>query len=252
MDFVMVRPSLGSTLAFVAVVVGVALAFPAAVWGGALRALGPLPARRSALRACGVTLLVLAVSAGLAASGALALPPRGLGVVAYVLASFGGALAFSFSALGLRIAQALPLYALVGFQVFRLPLEFVLHEWYMQGVLPVQMTYAGRNYDIVTGFLALGLAPLLALGKLSRRSAWAFNLIGSALLLNVVQIAIRSSPVPLRTYMNEPPVLLALHAPYTWIFPVCVGGALVGHALTFRRLLGAEQPLLDARETSHS
>jgi hypothetical protein len=56
---------------------------------------------------------------------------------------------------------------------------------------------------------------------------------------------VRSSPVPLRTYTNEPPVLLALHAPFTWIVPVCVAGALFGHLITFRRLLGTE-PVLGA------
>jgi hypothetical protein len=250
MDYVMVRPSLPSTLAFVAIIVVVALAFPAAVWVGTLRALGPAPARRSALRACGATLLVLASSAGLAESGALASVPFGLGVMAYIIVCNLAAAALAFSALGQRMAMGLPLYALVGFHVFRLPLEFVLHRWYMEGVLPVQMTYEGHNYDVVTGFLALVLSPLMFFGKLSRRTAWAFNLIGGGLLINVASIAVRSSPVPLRTYMNEPPVLLALHAPYTWILPICVAGALFGHLITFRRLLGAEQPLMDPSGSS--
>jgi hypothetical protein len=243
MDYVMVRPSLISTLAFVTIVVAVALTFPAAVWFGTLRASGPAPARRAALRACGGTLGVLAVTAALAESGALARPPRGLGVMAYIIACNLGAAGLAFSGLGQRIAQGLPLYALVGFQVFRLPLELVLHQWYMEGVLPVQMTYAGHNFDILTGLFALGAAPLMFFGKLSRRTAWVFNLVGSALLLNVGSIAVRSSPVPLRTYVNEPPVLLALHAPFTWIVPVCVAGALFGHLITFRRLFGTE-PLL--------
>src|SRR4051812_8225639 len=203
MDYVMVRPSLISTIAFLAIVVGVALAFPAAVWLGTLRTNGAGPARASALRACGATLAVLAVSAALAESGALARPPRGLGVVAYFVSCNAGAAALAFSGVGQRMAQSLPLYALVGFHVFRLPLELVLHRWYMEGVLPVQMTYAGHNFDIVTGLLALCIAPLMYYGKLSRRAAWFFNLVGTALLANVASIAVRSSPVPLRTYMNE-------------------------------------------------
>jgi hypothetical protein len=83
-------------------------------------------------------------------------------------------------------------------------------------------------------------------GKLGRRAAWFFNLAGAALLANVAAIAVRSSPVPLRSYMNEPPVLLALHAPFTWILPVCVSGALFGHLVTFRRLLGSEPELIGA------
>lgn len=251
MDYVMVRPSLGSTLAFLAVVVSVALAFPAAVWVGTEAALGPGPARRAALRACGATLLVLGVSALLAASGALASVPRGLGVMAYLLACLAGAVLLAFSPLGQRMAHGLPLHALVGFHVFRLPLELVLHRWYMEGVIPEQMTYEGQNFDVVTGVLALVLAPLLYLGKLSRRTAIAFNLVGLGLLANVGAIALLSSPVPLRTFTNEPPLLLALHAPYTWIVPVCVGGALLGHLLGFRRAFGSEASMLETRGASH-
>lgn len=243
MDYVMVRPSLISTLAFVVIVVAVSLAFPAAVWLGALRASGAVAARRSALWACGATLGVLAVSALLAESGALASSPSGIGVMAYFLLCTGGATVLAFSPLGQRVAQGVPLYALVGFQAFRLPLELVLHRWYMEGVLPVQMTYEGHNFDVVTGLLALVLGPLSYFGKLGRRAAWAFNLIGSALLVNVAAIAVRSSPVPLRAYLDEPPLLLALQAPYTWILPVCVSGALFGHLITFRRLAGTEPAL---------
>jgi hypothetical protein len=251
MDYVMVRPSLGSTLAFLAVVVSVALAFPAAVWVGTEEALGPTTARRATLRACAATLLVLGVTALLAASGALARIPHGVGVLVYLVACLAGAAALAFSPLGQRMAHGLPLYALVGFHIFRLPLELVLHQWYMEGVIPVQMTYEGQNFDVVTGLLALVCAPLLYLGKAARRAAIAFNLVGLGLLVNVGSIALRSSPVPLRTFMNEPPVLLALHAPYTWIVPVCVGGALFGHLLGFRRLFGSDAPVLDARRASN-
>jgi hypothetical protein len=186
---------------------------------------------------------VLGGSALLAESGALAVLPHGLAGMAYFVSCVGGAVVLAFSRLGRRMALGLPLYTLVGFQLFRLPLELVLHRWYMEGVLPVQMTYEGHNFDVITGLLALLVSPLVYLGKLGRRAVWGFNLIGTALLVNVASIAVRSSPVPLRTYMQEPPLLLALQAPYTWILPVCVGGALFGHLITFRRLLGAEPAL---------
>lgn len=245
MDLVMVRPSLLSTLFFLAIVVTVALAFPAAVWLGSVGTLGAAAARRSALRACVATLLVLALSALGAESGAFASLPNGLGVVLYIIVCNVGAIALAFSALGQRLAANLPLYALIGFHVFRLPLELVLHQWYMEGVLPVQMTYSGHNFDIFTGLLAALVAALEFIGKLPRKAACAFNVLGLALLGNVASIAVRSSPIPLRTYLNEPPVLLALNAPYTWILPVCVAGALCGHLLTFRKLLGTEHRPLE-------
>ncbi len=247
MEYLMVKPSLGSTLAFVAVVVAVSLSFPLAVWFASDPTRGADAARRSALRACGGTLLVLGVSAALAELGVLSRLPKGGGVMLYVLSCVGGATALAFSDLGRRVASLLPLWALCGFQLFRLPLELVLHQWYMEGVIPVQMSYAGHNFDILTGLLALSLAPFFYLGKLGRRAAWLFNLVGFGLLVNVASIAVRSSPVPLRTYTEEPAVLLAFHAPYTWILPICVAGALFGHLVTFRRLVGAERSVASTR-----
>jgi hypothetical protein len=64
-----------------------------------------------------------------------------------------------------------------------------------------------------------------------------FNLSGAALLINVGVTAILSTPIPLRRFWNDPPVLLAYHFPYVWIVPIAVGGALFGHLLVLRRLL---------------
>jgi hypothetical protein len=47
-----------------------------------------------------------------------------------------------------------PLAVLVGVQGFRLPLELLMHRAYAEGLMPVQMSYSGRNFDIVTGTTA--------------------------------------------------------------------------------------------------
>jgi hypothetical protein len=130
---------------------------------------------------------------------------------------------------------------LITAQGFRLPLELVLHTWEAQGVIPVQMTFEGHNFDIVTGILALVIGPLALRGTAPRAAIWLFNLVGSALLLAVMLIAVLSTPLPIRQYMNEPAVLLAFYFPYGWIVPICVGGALFGHLLVFRWLATGER-----------
>jgi len=66
-----------------------------------------------------------------------------------------------FSGYGARIAAA-PLWALTMVHVFRIPLEIVLDVWAHAGAVPVQMTYRGDNFDILTGICAgvLGIALL--------------------------------------------------------------------------------------------
>ena len=110
----------------------------------------------------------------------------------------------ALSAFGARLAAGIPVAGLVGYQVFRVPLEWVLHQLYSEGVIPVQMTYAGQNFDVVTGVLAAALGLWLWAGH---RAVWlvaAWNIIGLALLANIVTIAILSTPAPFRYFMNDP------------------------------------------------
>ena len=98
------------------------------------------------------------------------------------------------------------------------------------------MTYAGYNFDILTGTSALLLGAWLAFRNAppSRALVLVWNTFGMLLLLNVMTIAVLSSPLPIRMFTQGVPVLLAFYFPYGWIVPFCVGGALFGHVLVFR------------------
>ncbi len=239
----MVPPSTGSTIAFCLLVIAVVLCL---IWGVAHA--GRVIDEPAEVRRCiaGKTLLGAAawmvVTAFIPASGVLAAPMFPPPLMLFLVGSLAAAVILACSKIGTRLVTGVPIFALVGFQSFRLPLELVLHTWYEQGVIPVQMTYSGHNFDIVSGVLGLVVGGLLWRrgpidDALTRRIVWAFNLIGSVLLATVATIAVLSAPLPLRMYMNDPPVLLGLHAPYAWIVPFCVGGALFGHILVFRWLL---------------
>ncbi|MCU0659389.1 MAG: hypothetical protein MUF64_30245 [Polyangiaceae bacterium] len=140
----------------------------------------------------------------------------------------------AFSPLGARLSAGLSLRTLVLFQAFRLPLELVLHAWSGSRTIPESMTWTGSNLDVVTGIVALLLAPLAH----RRWAAWAVNLVGSVLLLNVARVAVLSSPLPFG-WDVEPRLLLAAYWPYVYILPVCVAGAFAGHLLLTRKLLAS-------------
>lgn len=233
----MVQPSTVSTAAFVGVVAAVAvmLVIGAQAAGPRLREAPAYTARWARGTALGV-LAWLGVTAALSASGVLEAPGPPPRVMFFLVGSNLAAVIFAFSRPGTRLAAGLPVAALVGFHAFRLPLELVLHRWYVEGVIPVQMTYAGRNFDIVTGILAVAIGVWLWRRGPSRPLVWLFNLVGLALLVTVASIAVLSSPVPFRVFTNDPPVLLAFHAPYGWIVPMCVAPALAGHLVLFRWL----------------
>lgn len=140
--------------------------------------------------------------------------------------------ALALSPIGRRLAASIPLPALVGFQSFRLPLELVLQSWFRQGTIPETMTWSGQNWDIISGIIALFCAPFAGRWPLAARFA---NIVGFALLLNVMRVAVMSSPVPFG-WNVQPPLQLAFHLPYSLIGPVCVGGALFGHIVLTRAL----------------
>ena len=158
------------------------------------------------------------------------------GVTIFLLGSLGVALAVSLSPLGGALARTTPIWALVLFQAFRLPLELVLHAWAGAGTIPPQMTWSGENLDVITGLLA-PIAALVAYRRPSLGAVVAFDLVGAVLLMNVLRVALLSTPGPLFSYTDDPPLLLAFHFPTGWIVPVCVGGAFAGHIVLTRALL---------------
>ncbi len=211
----------GSLAVFLVVVAFVVAAFLAA----GHRAFGR---RAGATAALAATLAAwLGGLSALVASGRLPGLPLFFGAV--LLVSTLAAL----SPLGARFAATVPLGALVGFQGFRLPLELVLHDWARQGTIPGTMTWSGQNWDIVAGLVALLAAPFAAR---RRGVAWGANVVGLLLLLNVMRVAVLSSPLPFG-WGQQPPLVLAWHWPYALIGPVCVGGALFGHLVLTRALL---------------
>lgn len=184
------------------------------------------------LRAGLIAALWLGLLSIVIASGRLAALPMS-GLPFFFGAVAGVSLLVGLSPFGGQLAAGIPIAALVAFQAFRLPLELVLHSWVAQGTIPETMTWTGRNWDVITGIVAVLAWPFS--GR-HRAVAWTTNVVGFVLLLNVMRVALLSAPVPFGWHV-EPPLLVALHLPYAFIGPVCVGGALIGHLVLTRALL---------------
>ncbi len=178
--------------------------------------------------------LWLAATHALAVSGILvdAVPPKSmlLFVPALVLTLWFGTRSRAAAAL----VERAPLAALVGLQAFRLPLELLMHAWAEEGALPPQMTFAGQNWDILTGVAALLVAPF---ASRSRSLVWVWNILGLGLLFNIVSVAIMSVPGPLRVFLNDPPNVLVMRELYIWLPTFLVQVALAGHIIVIRVLI---------------
>ncbi len=142
---------------------------------------------------------------------------------------------FAVSPVGARLSQ-LPLSLLVGLHVFRLPVELLIHRAASEGIAPYLMTWEGRNFDIVTAILAAVFGLLIHKGVSARALSFVFNLVGLALLANVVTSAILAMPTAFRVFETQPPNVWVAHFPFVWLPSVLVASALLGHLLIGRRL----------------
>jgi hypothetical protein len=179
----------------------------------------------------------IAIPGHLARTGALdawdATPPPGLLLIAglSVLTAL-----IVFSAVGTRIVYGVPLAAIVLLQSFRLVVEWLLHRLYLEGSVPVQMTWSGRNLDVLSGItgLLLGLALLRGV-RVPRAVVLGWNILGLTLLANIVAVAVLATPA-LHLFAGGPPNLLPSTFPWVWLPSFLVQVALGSHLLVFRRL----------------
>jgi hypothetical protein len=89
----------------------------------------------------------------------------------------------------------MPLTTLTYVHMVRIPVEIVLWWLFLKGLIPVEITFEGMNFDILSGISA-PFAALFLLGKKSKStiSAILWNMITAGLLLNVAIRAIAATP----------------------------------------------------------
>ena len=180
----------------------------------------------------------MAIAGGLASGGYLArfdhIPPP---VMVVVVICLGLTTAYGFSSAGMRLAESVPFAVLIGAQAFRLPLELVMHQAAVLKIMPVQMSYSGSNFDILSGIGAAIVGILVWRDAAPRWIIMAWNLMGFALLCTIVGIAVASMPM-IHAFGKEPARLNTwiCFFPFIWLPTVLVPAALLGHILIWRRL----------------
>lgn len=161
-----------------------------------------------------------------------ALPPR------LIFAVVGPAimLAAIFRSESLKeILATTPVSALIYLQVFRVVVELFLFRAYKTGNIPVQMTFAGRNFDIVAGLTA-PIAGWLYQRTRNRVLATLWNIAGLLLLGNIVFVAILSMPGKFRFFTEGPANTFLTHFPFIYLPAVLVPIAYTAHVLSLRQL----------------
>lgn len=143
-----------------------------------------------------------------------------------------------------EILRNIPIANLIYIQSFRFFVEILLWALLVAHVAPEQMTFEGRNFDILTGLTAPLIAWLAFRNRISRTGLIIWNLICLGLLINIVTVAILSTPSPWRIFMNEPANTIVTIFPVSFLPGFLVPLAYTLHFLSLKQLLSGKSASL--------
>jgi hypothetical protein len=163
-----------------------------------------------------------------------ALPPR-------LIVALGPPVLFTlyllFSKKSGQLLVITPVTSLVYIQSFRIIVELLLWLLFRRHTVPYQMTFEGRNWDILTGLSAPVMAYLYRRGSITRIGLIVWNIAGLVLLFNIVTIAVLSTPSPIRVFMNDPANTIIAEFPFIWLPGFMVPVAFLLHCMSLKQLM---------------
>jgi hypothetical protein len=141
-----------------------------------------------------------------------------------------------FSESGKKMILQIDLKSLTNLHIIRIPVEIVLLLLFFEKLVPIEMTFEGRNFDILSGLTA----PIVAYWVFQNYRKRKFilliwNIICLGLLFNIVGTAILSAPTPLQKMAFEQPNIAVLSLPYIWLPAVVVPIVLFAHLIAIYR-----------------
>lgn len=191
-----------------------------------------------------MTVSALAAELGILSSQRSFPPPMAL----LIMAVFVGSIGLGVSRVGASVAQHAPLLGLVLLQTFRFPLELLMHHAAARQIMPVELSFSGFNYDIVTGATAAILVLVSRFRKIPAVVLWVWNAWGILCLAVIAGIAIASSPM-VHAFGVAPEHVNSwvLYFPYVWLPAILVSTAMVSHVVLTRKLLAAAERINSRR-----
>jgi hypothetical protein len=132
----------------------------------------------------------------------------------------------------------LPLQNLTIIHIVRIPVEIVLYWLFVNEQIPQIMTFEGRNFDILIGLTAPIVFWLaFRYNSINRLLLIIWNLLGLALLANIVTHAALSIPSNFQKFGLDQPNIAVLHFPFIWLPTIIVPIVLFCHLASLWKIL---------------
>jgi len=140
---------------------------------------------------------------------------------------------------GKAFTDALDLRKITLVHIVRIPVEITLFLLASHKVVPELMTFAGRNFDILSGLTSPIMYFICFKNSqvTNRKLLLRWNFICVALLLNIVVNAVLSLPYPFQQFAFDQPNIAVLYFPFTWLPCFIVVIVLYCHLAAIRKLL---------------
>jgi len=139
---------------------------------------------------------------------------------------------------GRQFIDSLVLTEITFLHIVRIPVEVVLFWLFVYKAIPQLMTFEGRNFDILAGISAPFIVYFgLYKQKLNKQIILFWNFICLALLINIVAIAILSTPSTIQKFGLEQPNVAILYFPFSWLPTFIVPIVLFSHLVAIRQLI---------------
>lgn len=127
---------------------------------------------------------------------------------------------------------------LTALHTIRIPVEMVLFWLYKEKQIPVNMTFEGWNYDILSGITALPMLWIsLSNSSIKKKFLLGWNFICLGLLLTIVTIAVLSAKLPIQQWGFDQPNVAIQHFPFAWLPSVIVPIVLMAHLTSIKLIL---------------
>lgn len=148
---------------------------------------------------------------------------------------------------GRQYIDGLDIKTLTILHTVRIPVEVVLFWLFVNKTVPELITFAGRNFDILSGLTA----PVIFYfgfikDRIDKKLILLWNFICLGLLINIVANAVLSAPFPFQKFAFDQPNIAVLYFPFNWL-PSCVVPLVL-----FSHLAAIKQLLNDGRKKNNS
>lgn len=159
-------------------------------------------------------------------------------LIYFLICVFLLSLILSATKIGEAVAQ-LDWHYIVGFHGFRILMELSIYAAYMEDLAPIQMTFMGLNFNILSGILALVIAPsLIYRSRLRLIKLW--NYFSLLLLLSSIAIYVLSIPSPFQYFQTEQSMAWISPVPYIYLPGILIFFAFFGHWIVFKKIKSYE------------